>query len=328
MMRTEHAGATRPKSAADAPARAGSPARTWPCACPACRHENLTSCPDSPDFATCERCGTLASLVPEGSYQTGYYFHDPAADRSARRRSALQIGYLEDLLPYLPGMPRRLERGLRVLEVGCAKGFFVERLIERGVDAHGVDFSEPAIAAAAERGLGDRCRVGDARESSDSDPSFDLVCAFELLEHFDQPETFLRAAASAVRPGGWIVGTTPNADSHWRKRLGAGWHGYAIPQFHRMYLGDAGFRELGRRVGLETPVTMGRTERTRDWLLLRNRATVLADRIGTRNRILRTGLAGLLAVPQAAAERRSNRAGGPPGDTLVFAARRPRDGES
>ncbi len=326
-MRTETVGSTRPESAAGSPSRASSKASTWPAACPACRDENLAFCPGSPDFASCERCGTLASLVPKGKGQGGYT-QDPFVDRNARRRSALQTGHLEDLIPYLPGLPRRLERGLRVLEVGCGRGFFVERLVDRGVDAHGIDLSEPAIAAAAERGLGDRCRVGDAREAGGSEPSFDLVCAFEMLQHFEQPESFLRAAASAIRPGGWIIGTTPNADSHWRERLGAGWHGYAIPQPHRTYVGHAGFRELGRRAGLETPVTLSRTERTRDWLLLRNRATVLADHLGTRNRIVRTGLAGLLAVPQAAAERRSNRAGGPAGDTLVFAARRPRNGSN
>src|SRR4051794_39820567 len=50
-----------------------------------------------------------------------------------------------------------------VLDAGCAMGFLVEALRERGVDAYGIDISSYAIANVHES-VRDRCRVGSVIE--------------------------------------------------------------------------------------------------------------------------------------------------------------------
>jgi SAM-dependent methyltransferase len=68
------------------------------------------------------------------------------------------------------------------LDVGCAKGFFVEALLRRGVDAYGVDISEYAIAAASDV-VRERVSVHDL--TAPLAGKWDLISCIEVIEHMD-----------------------------------------------------------------------------------------------------------------------------------------------
>jgi SAM-dependent methyltransferase len=72
------------------------------------------------------------------------------------------------------------------LDVGCAKGFLVAALAERGVDAAGVDISPYAIEAAVE---GARGRVEVHSLTEPLKGRWDLVTCIEVLEHMAPPDT-------------------------------------------------------------------------------------------------------------------------------------------
>ncbi len=67
-----------------------------------------------------------------------------------------------------------------VLDVGCAMGFLVEALRERGVEAYGIDVSEYAISQVHES-VRPFCRVGSMADPIDG--HYDLVTCIEVLEH-------------------------------------------------------------------------------------------------------------------------------------------------
>src|SRR5437868_4591633 len=73
----------------------------------------------------------------------------------------------------------------RVLDVGCAKGFLVEALRDRGVKAFGFDVSEFAIGQ-VRPDIRPFCWVGCATKSIDD--SFDLITCIEVLEHLPEGE--------------------------------------------------------------------------------------------------------------------------------------------
>jgi len=92
---------------------------------------------------------------------------------------------------------------VRVLDVGCAKGFLVEALCERGVDAWGVDVSEYAIGE-VHASIADRCFVaGITGDLPDALPGeFDLVTCIEVVEHIpadDNPTAIAALAAMSDR---------------------------------------------------------------------------------------------------------------------------------
>ncbi len=79
-----------------------------------------------------------------------------------------------------------------VMDAGCAIGLLVECLVERDVDAHGIDISSFAIGRAHES-IRDRCRVGSILEPFGR--RFDLIVTIEVLEHL-KPEDAERAVAN------------------------------------------------------------------------------------------------------------------------------------
>jgi len=73
----------------------------------------------------------------------------------------------------------------RVLDVGCAKGFLVECLRDRGVEAYGFDVSEYAIGEV--RGdLKPYCWVGSAADPIKEE--YDLITCIEVCEHMSEAE--------------------------------------------------------------------------------------------------------------------------------------------
>jgi len=68
----------------------------------------------------------------------------------------------------------------RALDAGCAKGFLVEALWERGVEAYGIDISEHAIRE-VRKDMQPYCRQAPLTDSING--RFDLVTCFEVLEH-------------------------------------------------------------------------------------------------------------------------------------------------
>jgi SAM-dependent methyltransferase len=99
-----------------------------------------------------------------------------------------------------------------VLEVACGTGRIYLELLAAGVDADGIDVTEPALSVlrekAAERGLDPSIRQADM-ESFSVDRTYDLViCPFNALQHaatIDDLLAVLSSAHDALAPGGEFV---------------------------------------------------------------------------------------------------------------------------
>jgi ubiquinone/menaquinone biosynthesis C-methylase UbiE len=77
----------------------------------------------------------------------------------------------------------------RVLDVGCAKGFFLHDLKEElpGIDIQGVDISQYAIENSIET-VRDFLRVGDARKLEFEDSSFDFVMSINTIHNLNRDD--------------------------------------------------------------------------------------------------------------------------------------------
>jgi cyclopropane fatty-acyl-phospholipid synthase-like methyltransferase len=107
-----------------------------------------------------------------------------------------------------PRLPREAER---ILEVGCGRGGFAVRLADR-YRYVGVEPDEVSATVAQQRfehfGAAGEVRVGDLSVIDVTD-RFDLVCAFEVIEHVEDHAAFVRDCARRLRPGGLLILTTP-----------------------------------------------------------------------------------------------------------------------
>ncbi len=107
----------------------------------------------------------------------------------------------------------------RILDIAAAQGNFSLALAELGFDVTWNDLrSELAdyVRLKHERGQ-IQYAAGNAFEL-DFPSLFDAVLITEVIEHVAHPDDFLAKAAALVRPGGYIVMTTPNG-GYFKNRL-------------------------------------------------------------------------------------------------------------
>ena len=161
-----------------------------------------------------------------------------------------------------------LPAGARILEVGCGTGGNLDMLAAFG-DVTAVEPDDGARARANARKV---ATVVDGRlpESLPSTPeSFDLICAFDVIEHVEDDRSAVAALADRLAPGGFLVATVPghawmwsghDAEHHHKRR-------YAMTEFRQLFQGlelrratwfntllfppIAALRLLGRALGRE-----------------------------------------------------------------------------
>lgn len=100
--------------------------------------------------------------------------------------------------------------GLRILDVGCAFGGFLAQL-EPGWERFGVDASEYAIERAKASVVGVRFARAVSGEIPFEGP-FDVITAFDVLEHIADVEGTVRAIRNLLAPGGRLIFVVPVYD--------------------------------------------------------------------------------------------------------------------
>ena len=107
--------------------------------------------------------------------------------------------------------------GGALLDVGCAEGGFLA-VARRHYRVAGLDFNPQAIALARERFALEHTYVmtleefQEARAGLGFAAGFDVITAFDVLEHVDAPQPFLEMLRELLVPAGWLAINEPNRD--------------------------------------------------------------------------------------------------------------------
>ncbi len=109
-----------------------------------------------------------------------------------------------------------VERGTRVLDIGCGNGELMELLVaERDVDARGLELSQQGVNACVSRGLAVVQGNADTDLSYYPDQGFDTVILSQTLQATQRPKEVLQEMS---RIGSKLIVSIPNF-GHWRIRL-------------------------------------------------------------------------------------------------------------
>lgn len=134
-------------------------------------------------------------------YEAGYYHHRDFSQDHIRRVRTFYLPFFHD--------------AVRVLELGCGRGEFLEILREGGKQVVGVEL-DVAMAEEA-RGKGIEVSLTDARSYllDDASEPFDAIIAAHLIEHLTVPEAdeILRLCVLRLCRGGILCLIVPNLES-------------------------------------------------------------------------------------------------------------------
>jgi len=128
----------------------------------------------------------------------------------AERRSQLAIaGRLRGWLPQ--------DKNISCLDLGCGAGDLILALQAVGFhNAIGVDGGPEQVVVAKTRGVS-AVQAGILEYLQASDEFFDLILAFDVIEHLTKDEVLdvLNLIWKRMKPGGRLIVQTPNAMSPW-----------------------------------------------------------------------------------------------------------------
>ena len=143
-----------------------------------------------------------------------------------------------------------------LLDFGCGAGTFLRCARERGWEVVGVEGSVPAATHSRSTGL-------DVREGVIEDLKlsgrFDVVTAFQTIEHFADPLAFLSNIRNLLKPGGLLVLTTPDRRSLLGKLMGKRWFGYFNDE-HLFFYDCGSFQKSIEKAGFSDVVVVNGAE--------------------------------------------------------------------
>jgi SAM-dependent methyltransferase len=260
-------------------------------ACPACgaaRHHEVLRRPDSLPIVECEGCGlyfvnpqptqeALARFYASGYFQGRHDFfqgHDYFAQRDSGIRNRTVTGWSD--------VEALGVAGRSVLDLGCASGALLVLAREHGASrVKGMEL-DPQIAARGRKEYGLDVAVGDVTGLLAAErQEFDMVCAFDLVEHVKDPARLFDGVGRVLSRQGHFACSVPNGQciGVW----GGQWIGITENMEHLHYFRPADLTRMAAAAGLKLD-----SIHTRGFpLRLRNYSGTAAASSGRTARLLR-----------------------------------------
>jgi 2-polyprenyl-3-methyl-5-hydroxy-6-metoxy-1,4-benzoquinol methylase len=197
----------------------------------------------------CIQCGLgradASGFDPERYYTADYFSggHDDGyadylgAEPILRREFAGTVDFI-----------RKFRPSGRLLDVGCAYGFFLQEA-RRVYDVSGIELAEDAAEHCRRTGL--RVLSGVADEANLSQLGMmDVIVLLDVIEHLPSPAETLALCARQLNPGGILMITTGDFGSPTARLSGSHWRLMTPPQ-HLWFFSRESIRRMAEPLGLE-----------------------------------------------------------------------------
>ena len=238
--------------------------------CNLCEHHEMQAfCPENArGLVQCQNCGLVfVGEQPEAEelyalYGETYFHNDDSGEVG-------YTNYIEDERNIRKTVNKRfdhIERFIdsgRMIDVGCAMGFFIDEAAKRNWQVEGLDVSDFATRYVREN-FGHTAHCGSLMDVDLPENAYDLVTMYDVIEHVPDPKGYVERVSQLMRSGGIFELATPDVGSLPARLTGKRWIGYKLSDEHVYYfsvktlsrmLDEAGFdvvhvRHIGKHVTL------------------------------------------------------------------------------
>ncbi|PKO15242.1 MAG: hypothetical protein CVU39_11595 [Chloroflexi bacterium HGW-Chloroflexi-10] len=140
----------------------------------------------------------------------------------------------------------------RLLDVGCAGGFFTAQAGQNGWQVYGLEPSQWALQSAQKRWPQGEYVRSSLQEAHFPAHSFDLITLWDVLEHVPHPGKALAQLTPWLKPGGWLALNIPNVESLPARLMGRHW--VLLLREHLWYFSPGTIRRYLHALDYEVPV--------------------------------------------------------------------------
>lgn len=221
--------------------------------CPSCRSNNTSLMSEMPLlFVSHDQNG--AGVLRSGFYKCSacYLFFRwprPTKGQSTVIYTAHNVHYLTDARRdwiIARNIMEQFSAKQRVLDVGCFEGDFLA-LLGPQWERFGIELNTHAALKAAEKGV---LIVGENFDAlKNLEERFEVVTAFDVIEHADDPTLLLTYMLNAVVPGGLVIIATGTTSAlSWRLMKGQYWY-CAFPG-HISFINEQWIYRTARELGV------------------------------------------------------------------------------
>ncbi len=175
----------------------------------------------------CKQCGVIYVESPpswdiiESRYNNDYHCYSEAVSLP---KEIIYDYFLKEI--------KRI-KGLKILDVGCGMGEFLELVVDNEGKPYGIEFSDYASDFVAKKGIKVCNQNAEGKFCYDS-KLFDIVTMWDVIEHLYNPGKALSEINRVLKKDGFLILSTPNFSGLTRLLFGFNAYQISLPE-HLFY---------------------------------------------------------------------------------------------
>lgn len=171
--------------------------------CESTKKESVFKTKSGQFLSRCLRCGFQFYSPRPDSQRIEAYYHE---EEFYEKTNITAVEIVMEILAH-----HNLRSG-KLLDIGCGVGALVALAGKKGWDAVGMDPS-PKAAELAKQVLDLDIMQSYLGDTPFDPKTFDVVVLLAVLEHAFDPVAIMKNVWEILKPGGWVIASTPNLDN-------------------------------------------------------------------------------------------------------------------
>lgn len=203
------------------------------------------------NYYKCNECKTIfVDPTPSKKeldlvYNNPQYYLSWEEDITKNEKIRLESDFKKANL-FLKKISRHIGQSGKILDIGCALGHFLYWMTPYFSELYGTEYSDYALSNMTDK------KIKTSKEfiGKFDDNFFDVICAWEVLEHTTNPKEFIKEVKRILKPGGKLLLSFPNSQSVAFTILKQKWY-QVVPPEHLFFFSSKSVRLLLNEEGFQ-----------------------------------------------------------------------------